>query len=76
MRLEDPAGAELPLALVPAGAEPGARRIRAAFSLDPPPAVLPLAEQILAIGVNVDAVPLERRAPTASWSPWTAPTPP
>ena len=59
VRLEDPAGGELPLVLAPAGAEPGARRIRAAFSLDPPPAGSPLGEQILATGVNVDAVPLE-----------------
>ena len=59
LRLEDPAGAELPLALAPAGAEAGARRIRAAFALDPPPPGVPLGEQVLATGVNVDAVPLE-----------------
>lgn len=59
VRLEDPAGAELPLALAPAGSGPGDRRIRATFALDPPPAGVALAEQVLATGVNVEAVPLE-----------------
>jgi hypothetical protein len=60
VRLEDPAGAEIPLTLVPAGTDPGRRRLRASFAVDPPPPSVPLAEQVLAVGINVDAVPLER----------------
>ena len=59
VRLEDPAGAEIPLALAPPDADPGARRVRGTFALDPPPAGASLDEQILATGINVDAVPLE-----------------
>ena len=75
MRLEDPAGAELPLALVPAGGGAGDRRIRATFVLDPPPAGMPLGEQVLAAAVNVEACRWSRPAPIGSSSRSTAPTP-
>ena len=60
VRLEDPAGAELPLTLAPAGAGPGSRRIRASFAVDPPPPGAAMAEQMLAFALNVEAVPLEQ----------------
>ena len=57
VRLEDPAGAEIPLVPAPPGGEPDGR-VRGTFALDPPPAAAGLDEQLLAAAINVDEVPL------------------
>jgi hypothetical protein len=59
IRLEDPAGDEIPLIVAPPGAPAGDRRIGGSFALDPPPPGSPLDEQVIASGINVDGIPFE-----------------
>ena len=59
IRLEDPAGEEIPLIVAPPDAPPSERRIGGSFTLDPPPVDSPLEEQLFASGINVDGIPFE-----------------
>jgi hypothetical protein len=59
VRLEDPAGDEIPLVVAPPDAPPSDRRIGGSFTLDPSPDS-PLDEQLVASGINLDGIPFER----------------